>query len=107
MGALAAFALALVVALPAAALANPESDSLRTRASDQLYNLDRDSAIATYRQAIAADPQDAGAYRGLASALLLSVPFRRGTMTVDDYLGKVTRPNTQAPSPPADIAAAF
>ena len=87
--------------------ANPESDALRTRASDQMYNLDRDLAIATYRQAIAADPQDAGAYRGLASGLWLSITFRRGNMTVDDYLGTVTRPNGQAPAPPAEIAAAF
>ena len=47
--------------------------------------------VATYRQAIAADPQDAGAYRGLASALWLSITFRRGNMTVDDYLGTSER----------------
>ena len=31
------------------------------------------------------------AYRGLASALWLSITFRRGNMTVDDYLGRVNR----------------
>src|SRR5256885_5966635 len=87
--------------------ANPASDALRTRASDQMYNLDRDLAIATYRQAIAADPQDAAAYRGLASALWLSITFRRGNMTVDDYLGKVTRPSKDWPAPPAETQTAF
>src|SRR5437588_2250731 len=87
--------------------ANPESDALRTQASDQMYNLDRDLGIAVYRQAIAADPADAGAYRGLASGLWLSITFRRGNMTIDDYLGKVTRPSTQPPPAPADTAAAF
>src|SRR5256885_16426174 len=87
--------------------ANPASDALRTRASDQMYNLDRDLAIATYRQAIAADPQDAGAYRGLASGLWLSITFRRGNMTVDDYLGTVTRPTGQPPPPPPETVAAF
>lgn len=95
-----------MAAVPAAARANAASDALRARAADQMYNLDRDGAIATYRQAIAADPQDAAAYRGLASGLWLSITFRRGNMTVDDYLGKVTRPTGQSP-PPADTAAAF
>src|SRR5436309_985887 len=102
---------ALVVLLLCAtsrdAAANPESDVLRARASEQMYNLDRDASIATYRQAIAADSNDAGAYRGLASGLWLSITFRRGNMTVDDYLGKVTRPSNQAPPPPPEIAAAF
>jgi len=95
-----------LLAAPAAARANSASDALRARAADQIYNLDRDLAIATYRQAIAADPQDAAAYRGLASGLWLSITFRRGNMTVDDYLGKIARPIGQAP-PPAETTAAF
>src|ERR1019366_9863365 len=96
-----------LLAAPAAARANSASDALRARAADQIYNLDRDLAIATYRQAIAADPQDAAAYRGLASGLWLSITFRRGNMTVDDYIGKVTRPTGQAAPPPAETVAAF
>ena len=96
-----------VLTPPAAARANSASDALRARAADQLYNLDRDLAIATYRQAIAADPKDAAAYRGLASGLWLSITFRRGNMTVDDYIGKVTKPTGQLPPPPAETAAAF
>ncbi len=97
----------IVLAAPVPAFANRESDALRARADEQIYNLDRDLAVATYRQAIAADPQDAGAYRGLASGLWLSITFRRGNMTVDDYLGKITRPTGQPPPPPANVAAAF
>src|SRR5437588_6606701 len=103
-------ALVLFVAIagsPSMASANPESAALRARASDQIYNLDRDLAIATFREAIAADPQDAAVYRGLASGLWLSITFRRGNMTVDDYLGKVTRPTNHSPAPPAEVAAAF
>jgi tetratricopeptide (TPR) repeat protein len=100
-----AAAVALGVAAPA--LANPQSAALRTQAADQLYNLDRDEAMATFRRAVAADPADAAAYRGLASALWLSVTFRRGNMTVDDYLGKVARPNGKMPAPPPEIATAF
>jgi tetratricopeptide repeat protein len=80
--------------------------ALRAKATEQIYNLDRDEAIATFREAIAADPEDAGAYRGLASALWLSITFRRGNMTVDDYLGRVTKPNPNLRPPPAEIVAA-
>jgi tetratricopeptide (TPR) repeat protein len=92
---------------PPAASASPASDTLRARASDQIYNLDRDLGIASFRQAIAADPQDAAAYRGLASGLWLSITFRRGNMTVDDYLGKVTRPSKEWPAAPTETQTAF
>ncbi|HEY7289390.1 MAG TPA: hypothetical protein VH583_06090 [Vicinamibacterales bacterium] len=102
----AAIAFLLATAVATTAAANPESIALRAKASDQTYNLDRDESISTYRQAIAADPQDAGAYRGLAAALWLSITFRRGNMTVDDYLGRVSKPTAQsAPAPPETVAA--
>src|SRR5438034_9352694 len=85
--------------------ASGESAALRARASEHIYNLDRDLGIAVFREAIAADPADASAYRGLASGLWLSITFRRGNMTIDDYLGKVAHRST--PPPPADAAAAF
>src|SRR5262249_30010383 len=91
----------------APASANRESDALRSRAAVEIYNMDREQAVATYRQAIAADPEDAAAHRGLASALWLSITFRRGNMTVDDYIGRVTRANTPPEPPPAETAAAF
>src|ERR1700751_4628823 len=107
MGAVALLVVLLIALVPAHARGNPESDALRARASDQLYNLDRDLAIATFRQAIAADPEDAGAYRGLASGLWLSITFRRGNMTVDDYLGKVGHSDLKLPPPPPAVAQAF
>src|SRR5437667_4501598 len=97
----------VLLGLPAEASASRESEALRTRAADEFYNLDHDQALATYRQAVAADPQDAGAYRGLASTLWLSITYRRGNMTVDDYVGRVSRPNTSMAPPPPETAAAF
>lgn len=86
-------ACAVVVAgMAIPARANPQSEALRARAANHIYNLDHDEAIDVYRQAIAADPEDAAAYRGLATALWLSITYRRGNMTVDDYLGRVTKP---------------
>src|SRR6185503_8323268 len=97
----------LLLGVPPPARASRESAALCLRAASENYNLDRDRAIATYRQAIAADPQDSRAYRGLASTLWLSITFQRGNMTVDDYLGRVNRPGTAPVPPPSEAAAAF
>src|SRR3954469_3620800 len=89
------------------ARANPASDALRARASEHLYNLDHAAALTDFRQAVEADPQDAAAYRGLATSLWLSITFTRGNMTVDDYLGGVAKPKGPIVPPPADTAAAY
>ena len=100
-------AVLIAIAAPSAAAANPQSESLRVRASSELYNLDRDRALATYREAVQADPSDAAAQRGLAGALWIDESFRRGTMIVDSYLGGVTRSNVKLPPPPAALQTEF
>ena len=102
-----ATALILLVLAAAPAAGNSASEALRRRGAAEIYSLDRDRAVESFKQAVAADPQDAAAYRGLAGALWLSITFRRGNMTVDDYLGGVSRTRSQAPPPPPDVAAAF
>ena len=98
----------VIVALAAPARGNPASEALRAKAANHTYNLEHDLAMTTFRQAVAADPGDAGAYRGLASSLWLSITFRRGNMTVDDYLGRPNKPNaTPLPNPPPDTVAGF
>jgi tetratricopeptide (TPR) repeat protein len=97
----------LVLAAAPAASGSPASTALAVRAANETYNLDRDQAIASYRAAIAADPQDARAHRGLASALWLSITFTRGNMTVDDYLGRVSKPTASTIPPLPETVAAF
>lgn len=93
--------LVLAFCCPGVARANRESVALRARAAAELYNLDHERALATFREAVAADPQDAAAYRGLATQLWLNISFRRGNMTVDDYLGGISRQSgAGAPAPP-------
>ncbi len=91
---MAALAAAAVVIGAVPALANPESRALARRAADALYNMDREEAIAIYRRAIDADPYDPAAYRGLAAAWWLTISVHRCTMTVDNYLGRITRSHT-------------
>lgn len=102
----AAIAAALLLTLPAAA-ANQASAALREKGAIQIYNLDRDLAFLTFQEAVAADPGDASAYRGLATTHWLSITFRRGNMTIDDYLGRATKPPASdvAPPPPETVAA--
>jgi len=96
-----AFCAVLVASMGAPAQGNPASDALRAKASRHTYNLEHDQALATFRQAVDADPEDAAAYRGVASALWLTITYRRGNMTVDDYLGRPNRPSTAPLPPPA------
>ncbi len=99
---------AFLVAVAGPAHANPASAALRAKAAKAGYNLDHDVALATFREAVAADPQDAGAYRGLATSLWLSITYRRGNMTVDDYLGRPNKPTASPlPPPPVETVAAF
>src|SRR6185503_10193071 len=75
---------------------------------NHIYNLEHDLARDTFQAAVAADPDDPAAYRGLATSLWLSITFRRGNMTVDDYLGRSNKPSTAAlPNPPPETVAAF
>ena len=102
----AAALLALILSCPEAAHANAESAALRARAASELYNLNHERALATFREAVAADPQDPAAYRGLAIQLWLNISFRRGNMTVDDYLGAVSVGRQAAGgSPPSEPTA--
>ena len=96
-----------IVAAPSAGAANPQSETLRVRAASELYNLDCDRAMATYREAVAVDPADAAAQRGLAGALWIDESLRRGTMTVDSYMGGVSRSNVKLPPPPAAMQSEF
>jgi tetratricopeptide (TPR) repeat protein len=103
-------AMLLVVALAVSATradANEHSRALTQRAFDAAYNLDHSDAIALLDKALAADPQDADAHRAAAVIAWLRIGFLRGSITVDDYLGSVSRPNINMVPPPAAEAQRF
>lgn len=102
-----AVALAALAAI-APLLAQPQSSqALRERAADLVYNLDHDAAIAVLREAVAADPNDSGNHRALASAIWLKILFDRGAVTVDHYLGSFTRASVELRNPPPQLDADF
>ena len=99
----------LVVAclVPAMASANQQSAQLRARAYQLAYNLDYDEATREMEAAARADPADAAAERGLAVIPWLLISFTRGSVTVDDYLGSISRQNVAMREPPRELAARF
>jgi tetratricopeptide (TPR) repeat protein len=92
---------AVLVCLDARVSANPASEALRAKGANHIYNLEHDLALEAFRQAVAADPEDPAAHRGVASSLWLGITFRRGNMLVDDYLGRAAKTNTAKLPPPA------
>jgi tetratricopeptide (TPR) repeat protein len=99
--------LAAVVLLSGTLSANEESRRLRARAFELAYNLDYDEAVREMEAAERADPSDAAAERGLAVIPWLLISFSRGAVTVDDYLGSISKQNVALRQPPADLAQRF
>ena len=94
-------------ALPCTLHANPRSIELRRLGYIHAFNLDHDKALATFTEAVNADPADPGAYRALAVNAWMHLLYLRGSITVDDYLGSTTKPNVKLKTPPPDLAQRF
>jgi tetratricopeptide (TPR) repeat protein len=86
----------------------PAARSLALRARGQAlgYNLDRDAAIASFREAIAVDPTHPAPYRLTAATVWINMLFQQGSVTADDYLGQA-RSNLQRRPAPAALDAIF
>ncbi|MEO7189804.1 MAG: hypothetical protein ABI051_01960 [Vicinamibacterales bacterium] len=89
---------------PAAA---PPVDVEIHRAFTATYNLDYDAGLSIARQLVAVAPQESRAHRALATIVWLDVLFRRGAVTIDHYMGGITRSQLSLPKPPVELAAEF
>lgn len=97
----------LACSMAATAQANERSRLLTQQAFDAAYNLDHREAISCLDQAIQADPNDPDAHRAVAVIAWLRIGFLRGSITVDDYLGSVSKPNINMVPPPQEEAQRF
>jgi tetratricopeptide (TPR) repeat protein len=86
--------------------ASPLDDAIH-EAFHAAYNLDYAEAVAAARRAVAAGPNESRAHRALASIVWLEILFRRGAVSVDHYMGNVTRMAVTLPKPPPDLDAEF
>lgn len=98
---------AVVASLSVSLAANDESRRLRARAFELAYNLDYDEATREMEAAVRADPSDSAAELGLAMVPWLLISFSRGAVTVDDYLGSISKQNVALRQPPVDLAQRF
>lgn len=90
----------------ARAQTTPSTREMRQRASDLVYNLDHDQAVALLRQVVAADPNDSSNHRALASAIWMLILYKNGAVTVDHYLGSF-KTSVNVKKPPAELDAEF
>jgi tetratricopeptide (TPR) repeat protein len=82
-------------------------DRLRKEAFALAYNLDHAEAQALLEKALAADPRDPVTHRSLASLAWLHILFVRGAITVDQYLGAMTKPRVEMQKPAPELDAQF
>jgi tetratricopeptide (TPR) repeat protein len=102
--------LAVLVAaacLPADAAGNQRSTELLRAGYQSSYNLDYDEALAAFRRAVEADPDDPAAYRAVAAITWLNLMFSRGALSADEFLSSLPESNADMKPPPADMAATF
>jgi tetratricopeptide (TPR) repeat protein len=83
------------------------SAELRRRAAVYAYNLDHAEALRLLREAVQREPDNAANHRALAASLWLDILFRRGAVTVDNYLGSFSHPRIDVKKPPPDLDAEF
>jgi hypothetical protein len=80
---------------------------LRIKADEFAYNLDYPQAVALLDQAIQRDPASSQSYRARAATAWLHIIFKRGSITVDQYLGAIHRGDLDLAPPPKDDAEIF
>lgn len=105
-----ALALTIVAALampPLAYARQNDVDALLDRAYDAAYNLDYEEAIGLARKAVTIAPDASRTHRAVASIVWFHMIFRRGAVTVDHYMGGVTKNQKSRPKPAADVDAEF
>lgn len=100
----------LCIALPLPAqtpTAAPSGTSVLKSALAAAYNLDQAEALALARRAVALEPDNPKTHRGLAAILWLHILFNRGAVTMDHYMGSISKSNVTLPKPDPAIATEF
>ena len=99
--------LVMTLAGPGRAADGQAAAGLIAQATELAYNLDHEDAMALLRRATASYPDDPATHRALASVLWLNILFQRGAVTVDHYLGSISRPSVDLKKPPPALDAEF
>jgi tetratricopeptide (TPR) repeat protein len=104
---LATISVIFAVLLPATVAAQAtDAETLKARGLEFGYNLDYDAALAAFRAAIEANPNDSNAHRLAAATLWISTLFKQGAVTADDFLGQARSEVAREPVAP-EVATTF
>ena len=68
------------------------------------YNLDYGPAMDHAKRAVVLGPSSSRAHRGLASILWLKMLFDRGAVSIDHYLGSLSKSQANLPKPDPALA---
>lgn len=101
---------ALLVSLPASLPASADQETLDARIAAvyrSAYNLEHDTALSDARALIASAPNESRVHRTLAGILWLQALFHRGAVTVDHYMGGLTRTTITLPKTAPEIEREF
>lgn len=71
------------------------------------YNLDHEEGVAIARRAVAMAPDESATHRTLGAMLWVQLLYKRGTVTIDHFLGGFSRSDVAMPKPPVDVDAEF
>src|SRR5215204_5290802 len=93
MGAVGRDVTAAVPQMPA--LGAQRANELRAKGVELGYNLDHAAALDAFQEAIAADPAHPAAYRLVAATLWISLLFKQGAVTAEDFLGQASSAGTR------------
>jgi tetratricopeptide (TPR) repeat protein len=101
----------LVVASPAQVVRETQLQKPVSAAIDAAfqaaYNLDHEESITHARRAVQLAPDEPAAHRALAAMLWVQLLYKRGTVSIDHFLGGLSRSDVKMPKPPADVDAEF
>jgi tetratricopeptide (TPR) repeat protein len=84
-----------------------QADALAHQAYDAAFNLDYDAAVAAARRLTAVAPDEPRSHRVLATVLWTRILFQIGAITVDHFMGSLTKSKDTRPPVPADLHAEF
>src|SRR5579871_6503145 len=84
-----------------------DANDLIARAYRAAYSLDYDEAANLARKASTEDPDSSRSHRALASVLWLHMLFDRGNITVDNFMGSVTKSEKSIPPVPVALDVEF
>jgi tetratricopeptide (TPR) repeat protein len=78
-----------------------------TAAFQAAYNLDHEESVVLARRAVQMAPDEPASHRTLAAMLWVQLLYKRGTVSIDHFLGGFSRSDLPMPKPPADVDAEF